>query len=93
MHIDPFVLAQIVACCQIGSTLCSALQSGKRGVVRHSLAFLVGGDDSEPIPDVVLLEELLCQVLEIPAQARVCLSAASEIAKIAAGHMGTDSSQ
>lgn len=33
------------------------------------LAVLVGCNDSEPIPDIVLLQELLCQVFEIPAPA------------------------
>ncbi len=36
---------------------------------RLSLAFLVGCNDSEPVPDIVLFQELLCQILEIPVQA------------------------
>ena len=32
-----------------------------------AIALFVGGNDSEPVPHAVLFEELLCEVLEVPA--------------------------
>ena len=34
---------------------------------RYALCVLVGCDDSQPIADLMLFQELLCQVLQIPA--------------------------
>lgn len=42
----------------------------KHDATGDSLAVLVGGDDSQPVPDIVLLKELLGQVFEVPAARR-----------------------
>lgn len=74
-----------VHCCALLHATCCVLACCKQRDTAYSnnvLAVLVGCNHPQPVPHVVLLEKLLCQVLEVPAStARVHVSHASAVAR------------